>query len=232
MGQYFQENNEYYQEQHNEYASELPLPAAEDSQEAASSTLRQNNENCTEEPTEEGLIFEDSSYGDEIARWMEDQRHLQQQQLVNGQAQQRGMTGDDSSIILTEPTTEALSSGAEKGNNKSGSGISSENPSKRPASELSNSSSSQKLSPKRRQRSQSTSQLAPPDNRSPSRKRMDTALHERSQSQIELRAALLALKGPGYRKRVSLPVQRRKGPRSGHRQGRMRIIAGGGDPME
>ena len=189
-GQYFQENREYYQE-HNEYRV-APEFAAADSQ-AALPALRQNNENCTEEPAEERLLFEDSSYADEISRWMEYQRSLQQQQLSNGREREQRGTGDDSSIILTEPATGTASNGASKENNKRDSGISSENPSKRPTSKLSNSSSSQKLPAKKRQRPQFTSQSAHPDTRSPSRRRMDNALHEQSQSRMDFRAAISAL---------------------------------------
>ncbi|KAL7529921.1 hypothetical protein ACHAXR_003231 [Thalassiosira sp. AJA248-18] len=194
MEQNFQENDDSYQQQNN--ASEFAASASP----TALSTVQQNNDNRTEEEeeeeeaeAEEGLLFEDdNSCGEEIARWMEDQRHLQQQQIANGQVQQRGGC-DDSSIVLTEPTTGATSHGAGNENNTTDHRSSSEKPSKRPSSAMSNSSSSQKLLAKRRQRSQSTSQLAPPDTRSAPRKRMDHALNERSLSQMALRDALVAL---------------------------------------
>ena len=176
-GQYSREDNEYYQDRGVYDADLAAAAAAEGSQETSSDA------NCTGEATaEEGLLFEDSSYGDEIARWMDDQRRLQQQQqLANGP---KGCS-DDSSII-----------GSESEEIKIGPATASENPPKRPASELSPSTPLQKTSSKRRQRSHSISQTAPPDtdSRSSSRRRMDSALEERSQSRLELRAALLALK--------------------------------------
>lgn len=188
-GQYdYQEHNEY----HHGNASEF---AAANIQ-GESPTTRQNNENGMEEPSEEGLLFEESSYGDEIAKWMEDQNSqssLQQQIFNNGQVQQKGTGGDDSSVVRTGPAPEELVNGIGNEINANESGNSSDTPSKRPASEMSNSSTSQQLSTKRRQRPQSTSLFTSLDQRKPTRKRMDYALHERTASQMGLREALLAL---------------------------------------
>lgn len=185
--QYFQESNAHGQVQNDYYHGNASEFTAANSNEASSSMGQ--HENCME-TTEEGLLFEDSSYGDEIARWMEDQRRFQQQQ----QLENRG----EGCVMLTEPTNEALSTGYE-GNNAGESGSVSEIHLKRSASQLSDSVLSEKHSAKRRQRSQSLSlsQSSPqsdfPDSRSSSRRRMDDALHERSQSQMALRDALLAL---------------------------------------
>ena len=186
---FFQESNAHIQGQNEFYQSNASQFVAANSNDA-SLTIGQH-ENCME-TTEEGLLFEDSSYGDEIARWMEFQ---QQHQLGNSVAQQGG-TRVEGCVMLPDPTNEALSNGYE-GNNADKSGSVSEIHLKRPASQLSDSLSSEKLSAKRRQRSQALSPYSPqsafPDKRSFSRRRMDDALHERSQSQIALRDALLAL---------------------------------------
>ena len=188
--QYFQANGEF---QHHQLQQQGFHPGNGASEFAAASTLRQINEDnrTGDEPTEEGLLgFEDSNgYGEEIARWMEDQRRLQQQL---GQATQHGT--DDSSIVLPDANSNGVDGTGDK-NDTNGIGISPEKTLKRPSSAMSNSSSSQKaLLAKRRQRSQSASQAIPGvDTRSASRKRMDAALYERTQSQLLLREALLAL---------------------------------------
>lgn len=199
-GRYDNQNGEYDQRQ-NDYniqgnSSDFVAPVT-----SPAATVQQNSVDETScmgtgggEQNEEGSLFEDSNgYGEEIVKWMEDQRRLQQQQLANGKVQQSG--ADDSSIVLPEePTTVGTGTSINEDQmeqiNASDAGGGS---SKRPSSAMSNSSSSQKPPAKRRQRAQSTSQATPPENRSASRVRMDNALHERSQSQRSLRMALLAL---------------------------------------
>ncbi|KAL3822857.1 hypothetical protein ACHAXA_006221 [Cyclostephanos tholiformis] len=185
MEQYFVEKNAQSQNQNQFYQA---------NSNELSPTLDQH-ENCLV-TTEEGLMFEDSSYGDEIARWMEDHRRFQQQEQLGHtvQVQQERIRGE-SFAMLTVPSNEALSNSCEV--NIVSSGTVSEIHLKRPASQLSDSTSSEKLSTKRRQRSQPLSQPSPqsalPDNRSSARRRMDDALQERSQTQMALRDALLAL---------------------------------------
>ncbi len=186
---FFQESNANTQGQNEFYQINSSQFVAANSNDESLTIGR--HENCME-TTEEGLLFEDSSYGDEIARWMESQ---QQHQLGNNVVHQ-GETRGEGCVMLMDSTNEALSNGYE-GNNADKSGSVSEIHLKRPASQLSDSLLSEKVSGKRRQRSQALSPSSPhpafPDKRSSSRRRMDDALHERSQSQMALRDALLAL---------------------------------------
>ena len=139
------------------------------------------DERCAEEESEEGLLFEDSSYVDEITRWMDDQRPLQQE-VTDGHEHHEG-TSLLGSEIIPEPTNVYARDNRTDEYSAS----------KRNASQMSDSTTAQKLSAKRRCRSLSASQSASRDNRSPSRFRMDNALQERSQSQLALREALIAL---------------------------------------
>lgn len=141
--------------------------------------------NQTNDNSMDGMFEDSNGYGEEIVRWMEDQRRLQQQSLANDDGRE-----EQSGLMPTEPTNDALSAGNEGGS--LGAAKVPETSSKRPASAVSNLSSSLQIPAKRRQRSQSTSQ-SPPDSRTPSRKRMDHALNERTRSQMALRNALLAL---------------------------------------
>ena len=189
MVQYFHVNNnsEHNDGKHDYFlgdSSEFETSNSHD----VSSPVMGHDDHCADEESEEGLLFEDSSYVDEITRWMDDQRPIQQQAqfLTDGvghEDQHEGTSLLDSDL-LSEPSNAYArdsSTGEQLFN------------SKRNASQISDSPSSQKLSVKRRHRSFSATQSASPDSRSPSRIRMDDALQERSQSQVALRDALYAL---------------------------------------
>jgi hypothetical protein len=181
------------------YPDDPPDEFAAASNASESSTTLGQHENCMAS-TEEGLLFEDSSYGDEIARWMEDHRRFQRQDSLGHAAAQvqggGGMRDEEDCAMLIMPSDEVPLRGGEGRIVRSGSS-SEEVQLKRPASQLSSSViSSDKLSTKRgrQQRSQAHSEQSnTPDNRSSSRRRMDEALHERSRSQSALRDALVAL---------------------------------------
>ncbi len=145
------------------------------------SPAMEQDERCAEEESEEGLLFEDSSYVDEITRWMDDQRPLQPQ-VADGHEHHEG-----TSLLHSEITSELSNVYARDSSTGEYSA------SKRNASQMSDSITVQKISAKRRHRSLSASQSASPDNISPSRVRMNNALQERSQSQLALREALIAL---------------------------------------
>ncbi|KAL7555179.1 hypothetical protein ACHAWF_018989 [Thalassiosira exigua] len=182
------ENDDYYKKQSGCQGSVTAEVADRDSQESSSAPGQ--NENCTDDPTEEGSLFEDSNgYGDEIGVWM--QQRLEQQRSANGQ--QPPQKGDVDSSSITSADRKPRSNTSKQQNSKNESG-----PSKRTAEEMLDCSSSQKSSTKRRRRPQLFIPGIPGnylavDRRSPSRKRMDETLNERDQSQMALREALLAL---------------------------------------
>lgn len=183
MGQYFHVNNAGHNEGKDDFYLDNCSDFATSNSHDVSPSMEQD-EHCAEEESEEGLLFEDSSYVDEITRWMDDQRPLQPQTqlLTDGQEQHEGTSSTDSEI-LPEPSNVYVRDCNARDFCAS----------KRNASRMSDSISVQKMSAKRRNRSLSASQSASPDNRSASRIRMDSALQERSQSQMALRDALFAL---------------------------------------
>lgn len=194
-GQYFVEDNNAHGRDPNEYYQDNAPDEFTAANSNELSPTSDQHENCMV-TTEEGLLFDDSSYGDIIARWMEDHRRFQQhEQLGHAVQVQDGEIRGEDCVMLPVPSNEALSNSG--GENIVSLGSVSEIHLKRPASQLSGSTSSDKLSTKRRQRSQALSQpsqqSAYPDNQSSARRRMDEALQERSQSQMALRDALLAL---------------------------------------
>lgn len=132
------------------------------------------NDHCTDDPTEEGSLFEDSNgYGDEIGAWMQ-QRFEQQQSAIDQQIPRKG---DAETSSITSAELKPRSDTANKQNSK----------------RVANDPATQKSSSKRRRRQQLHKNNLDVDQRSPSRKRMDEALYERDQSQTALREACLAL---------------------------------------
>ena len=135
------------------------------------------DKNCIETiPIDEGLLFEDNGYGDEIATWIEDQRGFQQLQHQHGQVkQQRGACGKDCGILMMPNDDDVIPPNADKA----------ESMLEMTLSVLQSFVVSAKnYSAKRMKWSHASSQSAVPqtssfsDRRSPSRRKMDNALQE------------------------------------------------------